>query len=101
MKARGVNDVYTKWHIPFSMQPVHAIFRLKKGVVAYLEGVNLLHIRFYFAQKPQRQAYLRVSNWRGQTRFLQLTIPLLQVLIAAIHNHDLPDQQYLGGILQM
>lgn len=83
------------------MQPVHAIFGLEKGVIAHLKRIKLLHIRFYLTQKTERQTHLCVGDRRGQSGFLQPTVPLLQIRFTAVDNNDLPDQQHLGGILQM
>lgn len=47
------------------MQPVDTLFRLKKGVIAQLKRVDLLHIGFHFAQKTQRQPYLCIGDRRG------------------------------------
>ena len=47
-----------------SVQPVHAVFREKQVVVALLKVMQIAHIRIQLAQKPLRQADLRVGNRR-------------------------------------
>ena len=44
---------------------------------------------------------MRVGDRRGQTGFTQHAVPGMQILFAGVDDADLPDQQHLGGILQM
>ncbi|MNE41699.1 hypothetical protein D3C80_1357810 [compost metagenome] len=60
-----------------------------------------MRFRLHLAHKTERQADLRVGYRRSQTRFAQQSMPGLHILIATINDADLPDQQYLRGILQM
>lgn len=83
------------------MQPVNALGRLKERVIAHLKSINILHFRFGFAQKTQRQPDLSIGNRRGKTGFLSNPMPLQQVLFATIDNDNLPDEQHLRGVLQV
>ena len=42
------------------MQPVNALGRLKERVIAHLKSIDILHFRFGFAQKTQRQSDLSI-----------------------------------------
>ncbi|KAI3490384.1 hypothetical protein L1887_45209 [Cichorium endivia] len=79
----------------------HALFRQEELVIAQLKGVQLLRIGLHLAHEAKRQTNLRIGNGRGQAGFTQHAVPCMQVLLAAVDDADLPDQQHLGGVLQM
>jgi len=83
------------------VQPVDTILRQKQRVIALLQSVQLAHFRLQLAKETLREADLRFGNRRREAGLFHQPLPVVQVLLAAVDDSDLPDQQHLRGILQM